>query len=65
MPLLNIICPKKGRPFATGMDVDPKKKKPLADVKRFSQCPYCRILHGWMPKDAFFDPKATNLWFKG
>ena len=64
MPVLNIICPKNGRQFSTGTEFDPKKTKPLSDVKRFSQCPYCHILHGWTPKDAFFDPQSTNLWFE-
>ena len=64
MPVLNIICPEKGRQFSTGVDVDSEKGSTLSNVRRLSQCPYCRVLHGWMPEDAFFDPKSTNLWFK-
>jgi hypothetical protein len=60
MPILKIMCPAKKRPFTTGVGVSIENKDSLPNVKRFSQCPFCLIVHGWTPKEAFFDnPPST------
>lgn len=62
MPILKIMCPAKKRSFHTSVEVSVASKDSLPNIKRFSQCPFCHILHGWTPEDAFFnDPPTTIL----
>jgi hypothetical protein len=46
-------CPKTNRLVPTQVDVDLAKIDELPDRVTFSQCPYCRTVHGWTPKDTF------------
>jgi len=61
MPMLNVMCPNKHRPFATGIEIDEDKKDSLPHRTTFSQCPYCRMVHGWAPDVAFFGDGKTAL----
>ena len=48
-----IKCPKTGRELVTGIVLtaaDDLSK--LQNVRRFTQCPGCKAVHGWMPSDA-------------
>jgi hypothetical protein len=49
MPILNVMCPNKQRPFSTGLEIAEEKKDSLPNRTTFSQCPYCKIVHGWTP----------------
>jgi len=50
--VLMIKCPDKGKEFSTGIEIEPKHARKLPDVLTFSQCPYCRAVHGWRVADA-------------
>jgi hypothetical protein len=48
-----IKCPRTGRELVTGIVLtaaDDLGK--LQSVRRFTQCPGCKAVHGWMPSDA-------------
>jgi hypothetical protein len=52
-----IRCPRTGRSIATGIRLtmaDDLGKLP--DVRRFSQCPNCKVVHGWTLSDASLAP---------
>ena len=61
MPILNAMCPNKQRPFSTGIEIAEEKKDLLPNRITFSQCPYCRIVHGWTPDTAFFGDGKTAM----
>jgi PilZ domain len=48
-----IKCPRTGRNISTGIRLtvaDDLSK--LSGVRRFTQCPSCKVVHGWTPSDA-------------
>jgi hypothetical protein len=48
-----IKCPRTGRDISTGIRLtagDDLRK--LSDVRRFAQCPCCKVVHGWMVSEA-------------
>jgi hypothetical protein len=48
-----IKCSSTGRSISTGIrviDLDELKKLPA--VRRFAQCPFCRVVHGWSLDEA-------------
>ena len=61
MPILNVMCPDKLRPFSTGIEIAEEKKDSLPNRTTFSQCPYCKIVHGWTPDAAFFGDGKTAM----
>ena len=46
-------CPKTKRLVSTSIDIDLADIDKLPDRVTFSQCPHCRTVHGWTPKDTF------------
>ena len=42
MPILNVMCPNKHRPFSTGIEIAEEKKNSLPNRTTFSRCPYAR-----------------------
>jgi hypothetical protein len=46
-------CPKTKKLIPTHLDIDLAEIDKLPDRVTFSQCHYCRKLHGWTPKDTF------------
>jgi len=52
MGVLMIKCSDKGKEFSTGIEVEPEHVRKLPDVLTFTQCPYCRVVHGWRVADA-------------
>jgi hypothetical protein len=61
MPILNVMCPKKHRPFSTGIEIAEEKKDSLPSRTTLTQCPYCKIVHGWTPDAAFFGDGKTAM----
>ena len=61
MPILNVMCPNKHRPFSTGIEIAEEKKDSLSNRTTFTQCPYCKIVHGWTPDAAFFGDGKTAM----
>ena len=61
MPILNVMCPKKHRPFSTGIEIAEEKKDSLPSRITLTQCPYCKIVHGWTPDTAFFGDGKTAM----
>jgi hypothetical protein len=53
MTQLMFKCPKTKRLISTNVDIDLAEIDKLPDRVTFSQCPYCRTVHGWTPKDTF------------
>src|ERR1019366_8902053 len=48
-----IQCPRTGRRISTGIRLTVADDlKILSGVRRFTQCPCCKVVHGWMPSDA-------------
>jgi hypothetical protein len=48
-----IKCPKSGREISTGIRLTTAGDlSKLSEVRRFTQCPSCKVVHGWTPKDA-------------
>jgi PilZ domain len=57
--LVLIKCPRTGRNISTGIRLtvaDDLSK--LSGARRFTQCPSCKVVHGWMPSDALFAPAS-------
>ncbi len=61
MPILKVMCPKKNRPFSTGVEVSIEKKALLPNISKFSYCPHCHMVHGWTPAEAFFDDPPSTV----
>lgn len=53
MTHLMFKCPETKKLVRTGIDIDLAKIDKLPDRITFSQCPYCKKLHGWTPKDTW------------
>ena len=53
MTILMFQCPRTKRLVSTSVDVDLADIDKLPDRVTFSQCPHCRTVHGWTPKDTF------------
>jgi hypothetical protein len=48
-----IKCPRTQRSISTGMRVhDTDEIGKLPDVRRFAQCPHCKVVHGWSVAEA-------------
>jgi hypothetical protein len=57
-----IKCPKTGRDIFTGIRLttaDDLNKLPA--VRRFTQCPSCKVVHGWTPNEALLMEIPTGL----
>jgi PilZ domain len=51
-----IRCPHTGKMLATGIRLRATDDlKRILSNRRYSQCPYCNIAHGWTPSDAFVE----------
>jgi hypothetical protein len=51
-----ISCPHTRRKVPTGLCLSTEADlKRVSVVRRFSYCPHCRVLHGWMPNEAFLE----------
>jgi hypothetical protein len=46
-------CPNTDRLIPTHVDIDLAEIDKLPDRITFTQCPHCRTVHGWTPKDTF------------
>jgi hypothetical protein len=50
----NVIhCPVFGTPVPTGLRTDTIRFASLPDIPFRLQCPACRMVHRWRPKDAW------------
>lgn len=57
---LLIMCPKTRRMIPTGIRLTSAGDiNKLSPVRRFTQCPRCAAVHGWMPTDASLEPAAV------
>src|SRR5580704_15270356 len=54
-PLTQLMfkCPRTNRLVPTHVDIDLAEIDKLPDRVTFSQCPYCRTVHGWTPSESF------------
>jgi len=51
--LVVIKCPRTGRDIPTGLRArDAWDLAKLPEVRRFTQCPHCKLAHGWSVPDA-------------
>ena len=56
-----IKCPKSGKSIPTGIRLtaaDDLNK--ISNVRRFTQCPHCKAVHGWAPIDASLEPVSSS-----
>jgi hypothetical protein len=51
MALLSFMCPTKGYPVSTGIDLPAGKRITSGQFYAYSQCPYCGIVHEWTLQD--------------
>src|SRR5215470_10441645 len=50
---VTIRCPRTGRDISTGIRVTgPDELAKLSPVRRMTQCPHCKLAHGWVPAEA-------------
>jgi hypothetical protein len=58
---VRVKCPKTGRDISTGilLTVGGDLSKMLSDVRRFTQCPFCKVVHGWVPSDTSLGPALS------
>lgn len=60
--LLMFRCPNTKNLVSTNIEIDPMEIDSLPDRLTFSQCGFCRAVHGWRPKDTFLsDGVPANL----
>lgn len=51
--LVLIKCPKTGKHIPTGIELTAAGDlNKILKVRRFTQCPICKLVHGWVPTDA-------------
>jgi len=61
MGVLLIFCPRTGKEFSTGVQVDCfDQANILPDVRAWARCPYCYTEHAWRPKNARFVELAPH-----
>ena len=53
MTQLMFKCPKTKRLVPTNVEIDLANIDKLPDRVTFSQCPYCRAVHGWTPNQTW------------
>jgi hypothetical protein len=52
-----IKCPRTGKNISTGIRLTTADDfSTLSDVRRLTQCPHCKLVHGWTPSEAFLKP---------
>lgn len=57
---LFIVCPKARKLIPTGVRLTSASDiEKLSPVRRFTQCPRCAAVHGWMPSDATLEADAV------
>jgi hypothetical protein len=61
MAELMFACPNGGRPVSTGIEVPAAEFETLPNQRKLLQCPYCRMLHGWMTKDGWLNPTEAEI----
>jgi hypothetical protein len=57
-----IKCPKTGRDISTGILLTSAGdlNKMLSNVRRFTRCPFCKVVHGWMPSDTSLERASSR-----
>ncbi|HLH95655.1 MAG TPA: PilZ domain-containing protein [Xanthobacteraceae bacterium] len=56
-----IKCPKTGKNIPTGLLLTvPDDLAKITSVRRFTQCSWCKHVHGWTPKEAFLQVAPTT-----
>jgi hypothetical protein len=49
---VHITCPKTGKTISTGFQLTTASDlSSLSDIRRFTQCAHCKVVHGWNPRD--------------
>ena len=57
--LVVIKCPRTGRDISTGLRrLDAWDLASLPEVRRFTQCPHCKLAHGWSVSEARLSESA-------
>ena len=55
-----ITCPNTGRQISTGIWLTgPSDLTNISNVRRLTQCPHCKVVHGWTPAEAVVE-EAEN-----
>lgn len=51
-----IKCPRTGKSIQTGIQLTATGDlAKISTARRFTQCPICKVVHGWTPSDASLD----------
>ena len=54
-------CPNNGRPVASGIQFPAAQFETMPNQRKLIQCPYCRMLHGWMTADGWLNPTEAEI----
>ena len=56
-----IKCPRTGKRIPTGIQLSvPGDLNRILKVRRFTHCPFCKVVHGWVPSDATLGEVLTS-----
>ena len=59
--IVQIKCPRTGKNITTGLQVSTDADLDrISTVTRFTQCQYCKVVHGWTPSKAFVVPCVSG-----
>jgi hypothetical protein len=53
MGLLMFRCPRTGRNYSTGLNVDADGLASVPHMLDAARCPYCKIDHEWRPSETW------------
>ena len=66
MGVLLVSCPRSGREFSTGIQLDEATFRMLTAASCTAYCPYCRAEHRWNPREArFVESIPPAQWVEG
>lgn len=55
-----IKCPRTGRAIATGIELlGSNDLSGIPQTRRYTPCRHCKVVHGWMPTEAFIDKTSS------
>ena len=58
---LMFTCPNNRRPVATGIQVAAADFASRPHQRHMTQCPYCRMLHGWTTSEGWLNPTDAEI----
>ena len=57
---LMLRCPKSGKPFPSGIAIDPASYVSSHFENNSTRCPHCGEAHLWSKENVFFESESHN-----